>query len=200
MKRLLVCLWIMSALPGCQLTEKVAVHPNALFPGYYREEHDIPFYTDRGSVSHPDRLEEIIFFDIDGDGTDEALCTTYSETWRSGSIWRVFYYEDGGWRTPKMRGIVTYTHPSNFYYRVGAKRQPRLFVADNESKGPAAIVRADDAERFIATPISQQEFDGLLKKGELRRVTWYWCDEDYNLQIGEYEEPIDYGVPDAEDD
>ena len=200
MKRLLVCLWIMSALPGCQTTERATVYPNILFPGYYREQYDVPSYEgDR--VFRLDRLVEIIFFDLDGDGVDEVLCATDGETWRDYSAWRVFYYEDDGWRKPEMCDVVTFSDSSAFYYRVGSKRQPRLFVAGDGRKGPTAIVRTDNAERFIATPISQQEFDDLLKKGKLRRVTWYWCDEDYNLQIGEYEEPVVYyGVPEATED
>ena len=207
MNRLFVCLWIMPALSGCQITEKVTTNPNMLFLSYYRDKHDIPFYTDRGSVSHPDRLNIVIFFDVDGDGVDETLCASESETWRDYSTWRVFFYEDGGWqyadggwRPSVIHDIVTHAHRSDFYYRVGAKRQPRLFVRDSNGKGPATIIRVNGARCLVATPISQQEFNDLLKKGKLRRVTWFWCDGDYNLHIGENAVEVDYGELEAVED
>ena len=183
MKKALTCLCIVFCIFGCRKKEAELLGICATFSGFHREHWTCADSPDFYKISY------VFFFDVDGDGVEEALCTVDGETWRNGGTWRVYYFENGKWQRPHVSHIISNADPSDFYYRVGAKKQPRLFV--RETKGPATITRVND-ERFLATtPIPQQEFDDLLKNGKLKRVTWYWCDHDNNLHVGE--DPKDEG-------
>ena len=150
-------------------------------------------YLARNSITGvPDRLSHVIFFDVDKDGiSDEALFTTVSSTSRNWWDWRAFCYKDRLWQQPKNPRAVSGFFPWDFYYRTDMKHEPCLFVRKYLEGKPVSFSRSDWGWGY--RNLDREEFDNLLRSGELQRVTWYCCGDDGSLHLGEYEEDAAYG-------
>jgi len=139
-------------------------------PGPVQEKQVDFLRTARDYLAPNDTLNNVFFFDVDGDGVDEAFYATMSETSRDGRVWRVFYYEGGKWQKHEIDDIIVYADCEDFYYRDDVRRQPRLFVRDHEGEGegPAAITRPKGSKDLVCTPFDMQEFENLWKRGVLK--------------------------------
>ena len=186
-------------IPGYLLDYHIAIVPNDDAMQEVQTEQDmqvvfvkaIQSYLARHSVS--DKLNYVIFFDIDGDGiSDEAVFATRHDTFQNGCDWQAFYCKDGIWQQAKHHRVASSLFPWDFYYREGMKQEARLFVRNYGSYGLLSFscINVGDNRYWERSLVDKTEFDDLLEKGILKKVTWYWCDDDNNLYVGENPEEI----------
>jgi len=187
-KSMILCLVTTLIVTGCRKKEVEAVDYHATLSD--------DFYEAYSWISSDIKINYNFFFDVDGDGIEEAFYVRYETDDRYGHLWRVFYFEDGKWQNFGYNDILAMALPWDFYYRDDTKQQPLLFVNDRES-GPQAYTRNKKVSKHIVvTPFDRQEFEHLQKQGILKRVTWYWYDKDGTRHVGE--PPEDEDSPDDE--
>lgn len=66
----------------------------------------VKFYRTWSKVQEefPDRPEvKVLFFDVDCDGTDEAIATDHGQFGETGYSWNVFQLKNGTWSAAKLR-------------------------------------------------------------------------------------------------
>jgi len=174
MKKVLFCLVVTLTLVGCKQKKEEVADIRSTGVEHFRD-----LYEDFVS---PDGRVYAFFFDIDGDGVDEAFTVGSKMINRDGNDWRTWHYQDGKWQKPKGEELANflYAYTEDIYYRDDVKQQPRLFAADCDVASPASISLTKDRYLVVA-PFDKAEFDRLKAKGILKPVEAHWYDKDNKI-------------------
>ena len=132
------------------------------------------------------RINNVIFFDTDGDGlSDEAVFLTRAGAVQHDVWYGAFYFKDGAWRQRESLLVASYLSPWDFFYRDGIEPKAHLFTRQYCGFSPVKFVCSDWGWGWTGTGMSENEFEEQVENGTLKRIPWYWCDENNNLHTGE---------------
>ena len=180
----LICLGMMCCVsclpPDANTKYKKTADFRSRFLNYFREHHFGELEIDFGHTSI-----HAFFFDVDGDGVDEAFAATGANMDRLGTYWRVFHYQDGTWNEMES-GLDRFSYLSdraqNFYYRDDVREQPRLFIDTCIRDSPKAVVLTKD-NKVVAVPFDRRDYEELREEGLLKPIESHWYEQDNDNKL-----------------
>ena len=158
MKKLVLLGIMISVITGCMMHKEKTIYSHTTFLNYFREKGG-------GGTCYNDSEINVFFFDVDGDGVDEAFVAY--EIHQMGNNWQMWHCQGGKWQQAGTDDVVIFAHPQNFYYRDDVRQQPRLFVETCREGTPASISCAKD-KSMVVTPFDKEE-----RWGD-KRIWSYW--------------------------
>jgi len=176
MKQISFCLVAFLTIIGCKQKEESKEKIHFSLNSHFRDVYDM--------FIEPDEEILAFFFDIDGDGMDEAFITCRKETNRFGSYWRTFYYQNGicleADNVTPFSYVFGYAE-DDFYYRDDVKQQPRLFRKNYAGKGYPVSFSLNEEKKLVLEPFDKDEFSRLQEKGILKPIESHWYDKDNKI-------------------
>ena len=178
MNKILIFACTALAIVGCRQKEEDAIDIRTVVLRQYSET-----YPREVASKLSENKISAFFFDIDGDGVEEAFSSCMGTTSQMGWDWSVWQYRDGIWE--EVYGVGNDgVLGANFCYWDGAKQQPRLFLEEGwhnpEGSWPAAIILTKD-KRVSVVQFDVDEFYSLKGKGILKPVEIHEYDNSDNM-------------------